>query len=292
MVKLPTDTTLCPRLSALLELISAKRPLFEYLMNSRERRSVNGAPTQYACVSVDVWQHGFYVGKVTSAVSRDTKDGRESWYGIESETIRKTRGHNRQLLASKKVDVALKNALHHLQKPPASRVAAKTFDGVARNVENIVWKAESKFTRSMGKSGSINTTKVMEYFVEKFKGNSDFEVPMDFRNIDYNTLMAYDNMKIYREFLLNDWKNKRVHIISLLPNGFLLEWLAGREDNARVYESLDSMPVFMQEKITMLKLLKEEEFVPNIGVRFGNLESTDLDEEKTFVVVHGETVLN
>jgi hypothetical protein len=292
MVKLPTGTSLCPRLSALLELISAKRPLFEYVMNSRQAHSISGCPTQYVCISVDVWQQGFYVGKVTSAVSRETKDGHESWYGIESETIRKTRGHNRQLLASKKADVALKNALHHLQKPPASRVATKFFETAARHVDHMIWKAESKFTRSIGKSGSIDATKVMEYFVEKFKGNPSPEVPLDFRNIDDNTLMAYDNMKTHKRFQMNEWKNKSVHIISLLPNGFLLEWLAGKEDNARVYESLDSMPVFMQEKITMLKLLKEEEFVPNIGVRFGNLESTDLDEEKTFVVVHGETVLN
>lgn len=289
MVKLPQDTDLCPKLKQLLEMLSVHRPLFEYVMSGRRRDSIND---RYNCVSVNVWQHGFYVGKITSSVSRDTKDGQEYWYGIESETIRKTRGHNRQLLASKKVEAALKNAMHHLQKPPASRVATKLFETIDRHVENMVWKAQNAFQRSIGRSGSVDMFKVMQYFVEKYKGNPNPEVPLDFRNIDDKTLMAYDNMMMHKDFQNRDWKAKNVHLVSLLPNGYFLEWMAGREGEASIYESLDKMPTFMQEKITMLKLLKEEEFVPNIGARFGNLESTDLDEEKLFVVIHGNTVLN
>lgn len=289
MVKLPQDTDLCPRLAKLLEPLSAQRPLFEYVMSNRQRNGIND---RYQCVSVNVWQQGFYVGKVTSAVQRDTKDGQQNWYGVESETIKKTRGHNRQLLASKKVEGALKNALHHLHKPPASRVATKLFDTIDRHVEHMIYKAQNAFQRSIGRSGSVDMFKVMQYFVEKYKGNPNPEVPLDFRNIDDRTLMAYDNMMMHKDFQKRDWKAGNVNLVALLPNGYFLEWMAGREGEASIYESLDKMPTFMQEKITMLKLLKEEEFVPNIGARFGNLESTDLDEEKVFVVIHGDTVVN
>ena len=79
------------------------------------------------------------------------------------------------------------------------------------------------------------------------------------------------------------------YMLKLLPN---LTWFCSPTHDhkrATVYHSLDSAPRFIQEKVTMLKLLDNAECAADIGVRFGDPTKTDPDDGCAFFVVGGET---
>ena len=282
------DVVLCPRLAQVLQGVNEKRPLIEFyfLHKSAVNRDADGNYA-YQIVAVEAWQQGFKLGEICSHIARDTKNGTERWFGVESPFIHKARGHKRNQLVSKEVGKTVKNAIDSLIKPTLETTAKEVRNNLTQMINHLEYKARQKFMNTLGLRYD-STFELCEYVFGTVTGRNpvppkSLTATLETAEVEYAKTQVIANVKEHFD------KPDGGYMIKLLPN---LTWFCSPTSDlkrATVYQSLDSAPQFIQEKVTMLKLLDNAECAADIGVRFGDVAKTDPDDGCAFFVVGGET---
>lgn len=282
------DAVLCPRLAQVLHGINEKRPLidFYYSRKAANSRDADGNYI-YHIIAVEAWQQGFKLGEICSHVSRETKNGTERWFGVESPFIHKARGHRRNQLVSKEVGKTVKNAIDSLIKPTLETTAKEVHGNVAQMINHLEYKAKQKFMRTFNPQYDTSFD-LWAYAFETVTGKN----PVPPKSLTTGVEAAgaeYERARLAMSIKEHFEKPDGGYMIKLLPN---LTWFCSPTHDhkrATVYHSLDSAPRFIQEKVTILKLLDNAECAADIGVRFGDPTKTDPDDGCAFFVVGGET---
>lgn len=282
------DVVLCPRLAQVLQGINEKRPLIEFYYSRKTANSRDADGNYiYQIVAVDAWQQGFKLGEICSHIARETKNGTERWFGVESPHIHKARGHRRNQLVSKEVDKTVKNAIDNLIKPTLEKTNKEIRNNLTQMIEHLEYKVRQKFMNALGMRYD-STFELCEYAFGVVSGRNpvppkSLTTALETAGAEYAKTQVVTNIKQHFK------KPDGGYILKLLPN---LTWFCSPTHDftrATIYQSLDSAPQFIQEKVTMLKLLDNAECAADIGVRFGDPTKTDPDDGCAFFVVGGET---
>jgi hypothetical protein len=202
---------------------------------------------------------------------------------VESPYIRKSRGYNRNQLVSKTVDKAVKNAIDNLIKPTLAVSAEGLIKEVSGAVSRVMYRVRSQLQscfdlRYAGEDLNI-------YLIEHIMGMNP-ELPSR-----YKTLPPSANEKYAAYATAKNIEGYAQHgyAVEILPNETWLVTHVSQPQHATVYQAISDMPQFMQEKITMLKLLGDGEPALDIGVRFGEVSDGSPDRRRLFFVVEGDT---
>ncbi|NBW12371.1 MAG: hypothetical protein EBR82_30500 [Caulobacteraceae bacterium] len=274
---------LCPKLEEVLTKLLEVRPILEFSPYNYHRAKVT---------KVYVRQQGFLLGSICSDVRRQRGEGSEYWFGVKSPFIKKERGDKNELI-SKSVKKTVDNALSNLIKPALEQTGTALVDQIISHATSgpLLYNIERNVTREIfSRSHYQDDTRLWVYFMKKVTGEEP-ELPKAFQNLSETAFSAY---KVFCSAM-------NVHQHAMQKNGFAVHWLYNdtyvvsdcREPkHTKIYESVSDMPNFMQEKITLLKILGQEEPAENIGVRFGDIAVKDPEENtRLFFIVDGATVL-
>lgn len=265
-------------LTQILETVSAKRPLLEYEAES----SINDA----ILISVSVWQHGQKLGVINARYKRymPSKQQNEIWCAVSSPLIEKQRGRTNTKFC-KSSATAAKIVIDVFAKQPLAVLGTSLGEKMYGLVEATSNRCASMFLDSFRN----NTLAAATYFTELHLGNSPPMPPQIQKIMTEHLLKQYDNYRISENVRYYLGK-KNGHAIKYMQDGSLLVVDMSDYSKTHKYESTYNLPQFMQEKLTMLKVLERNQFAENIGIKFADVE--DSIESDCYFVVNGETVVN
>lgn len=269
-----------PKLEELLAALKAKRPLFEFepARHRKYRESLGDFLSDL--VGVKVWMKGVCVGGIRTDHERLDKDGNKSfWYALESKTIKKERGVRNQKVA-KDLKKALTIALDHFIFPE-SNVLGKNLIDTGREmlgslVGDLAYNARSGIR--------IDTMEIAAYFLELARGSNPMPPPK-LQAFDEDAYQRYD-MYLVGSDLGNKFLANQVYVVQEMKDNSFACVTSAEENSYRRYENISEMPNFMQEKLTMLKLIDKSSPLAHVGVRI------EYREDTVYVITEGSSAMN
>lgn len=269
-------TSVCPTLTKIIELIAAKRPLLEY-----EVVEIDNEKRAHA---VKVYQHGQCLGYLNTWFHRySNKHSRtEIWIALKSWTIQRDRGEpNTKYTKDPKVAASI--VIDKFTKKSFALIAHEVVRETTQIITGIHDRVHGAFRYSM----EIPQTFTMAYFI-KIKQGEQPKVPQNILDkISDEVVRKYENYKIAGN-VLQHMKSKNGTFVTTMKDGALLCIPLSDPDRAERYENTYALPDFMQEKLTMLKLLDHAQFAADIGIKIQH----DSENLPTFFVVSGDTVVH
>ena len=265
------------KLQETITLVKAKRPLFEFQPMKRRYNYEDKA----VLFGVHVYMKGVRLGDIRTDFERHDKEGKKSnWIAITANTIKKERGP-RNMKVAKDVGKAVKIAFDHLLFPetqalgkPLKQLGFELLDSLC---DNTMYRLKDSVRIG-------DAMDVVAYFIQKALG-SEIPVPTRLQSFDDE---VYKKYKAYlsTSYLMDQWKAGVLHVVRHLIDGAYASVKCQDETSYVRYETTYDMPTFMQEKITMLKLMNKYEPLDHVGVR---LESRG-DEQPVYLITDGDTV--
>jgi hypothetical protein len=263
------------RLHTVLEIVYAKRPLIEY---ETTEEGVNVAGTN----TVIVWQDGQRLGKIMANYRKQRMDGEvEVWYALECHNIQKQRG-KRNTSFCRDAKAAARIVLEKFTKKALAQLGETLIEECKYGVSNIHSKIISSFRYSV----SLDNSTIIEYFIARNQGQDPQVPPAVASQINDEVLRKYDNAKIAINVLGHCNKNNGYAIREMQDGTLLVSHLANPSTTSK-HNSTYELDQYTQEKYTMLKLLENNQFAADIGIKFMNPHN---ESELTYFVVAGETV--
>lgn len=276
LINLKQGETLAPRLKEILDLVYAKRPLLEYEVTMYS--DIHYAET------VNVWQDGQKVGKIYSRYQRysPTNGTTETWYALESDNIKKSRG-DRDTKYCKNAKVAARTAIEAFTKKPLAVLGKKLITDVKYKVESMCDSVERIYQNSL----SFSALELANYFTDVAMGNNP---PMPKRTSDSivsnEALRKRENYEIAQN-LFAHLKANNGYAIKVMQDETLLCAHVGNPDTTSKHQSTYELDQYSQEKFAMLKLLDTNQFAADIGVKYDSDDGTK--KETIYFIVAGET---
>lgn len=271
------------RLQKVLEIVDTKRPLFEYKIIARGW----GGEAEAPATKVSVWQHGQRLGKidVDHRKHSKTKDQVEKWFAVESPYIDTKRGRANTKF-SKDAETAAKIVIDVFAKQPLAVLASEAIESSGRHLESAYHRKVSAFTSSL----PSHSADVYVYFTEMYMGNTTQPPKSVMSRIDDKTVKAYKEYVVARG-VMEHLKKGNGYLAHYMADGtFLVVDVKDHKTAAKIASTYE-MPAFMQEKITMLKLMDNNQFAENIGVK-SSMDFIGIGEETPYYfIVGGETVV-
>lgn len=268
-----------PNLEALLTQVKAKRPLFEF-QPDRARKDVQ---SQVMLVSVDVWMKGAHIGNISTNHKRKDREGNESrWFAITADSIKKDRGP-RNLKVAKDLNKAVKIALEHLLFPETQLLGKKLIEIGFSQLDHLHDSVKYNLRDKVRVDSNSTSMDIITYFLEKARG-TDPVVPAKFQSFDDHVYKLYAQY-ISASDLLNRHRAGSLYVVGTLVDGAYASAKCRDEMTYVRHETTYDMPIFMQEKITMLKMLPKHEPLDHVGVKLVWNDELDL-----FIITDGDTV--
>ena len=267
-----------PNLVALLTQVKAKRPLFEF----KPDRIKKTHQEEHILVGVDVWMKGACIGNVNTDHQRRDKEGNNSrWFAITADSIKKERGP-RNLKVAKDLNKAVKIALEHLLFPETQLLGKKLIELGFSKLDNLHDFVRYRL-KDKGRAHSAMGIDVLVYFLEKARG-VDIPVPTAFQSFDDEVYKLYAQYLSTSDLIAKHRANA-LCIVSTLVDGAYASARCRDEMSYVRHETTYDMPTFMQEKVTMLKMMPKNEPLDHVGVKFVESDGLEL-----FVITDGDTV--
>lgn len=265
------------KLQEMMTLVKAKRPLFEFQPMRRRYNYEDKA----VLFGVHVYMKGVHLGDIRTDFERQDREGKKSyWVAITANTIKKERGP-RNMKVAKDVSKAVKIAFDHLLFPetqalgkPLKELGFELLDSLCDNT-----RYRLKDSVRIG-----DAMEVLIYFIEKAR-NTEIPVPIRLQSFDEEVYKKYA-AHLSASDLMNRWKAGSLHVVRHLIDGAYASVNCRDETSYVRYETTYDMPTFMQEKITMLKMMNKYEPLDHVGVR---LESRG-DDQPVYLITDGDTV--
>jgi len=267
-----------PNLTTILTQIKAKRPLFEFQPDRMKKTP------QHECVLVgaDVWMKGAHIGNINTNYQRKDREGNNSrWFAITAASIKKERGP-RNVKVAKDLNKAVKIALEHLLFPETQLLGKKLIELGFSKLDSLNDNIRYSLKDKVRVSNSMSMD-VVAYFLEKARG-VDIAVPTAFQSFDDDTYKTYAQY-LSTSDLINRHRAGSLYIVGVLVDGAYASAKCRDEMSYVRYETTYDMPTFMQEKVTMLKMMPKNEPLDHVGVKL-----TALDDSELFVITDGDTV--
>jgi hypothetical protein len=265
------------KLQEVITLVKAKRPLFEF----QPMRRRHNYEDKMVLFGVHVYMKGVHLGNIRTDFERHDREGKKSnWIAITANTIRKERGP-RNMKVAKDVSKAVKIAFDHLLFPETQALGKPLKELGFELLDSLCDNTRYRLKDSVRIGDSID---VLVYFIQKARG-SEIPVPTRLQSFDDEVYKKYKTY-LSTSYLMDQWKAGSLHVVRHLIDGAYASVICRDETSYVRYETTYDMPPFMQEKITMLKLMNKYEPLDHVGVR---LESRG-DEQPVYLITDGDTV--
>ena len=269
-----------PRLEELLVALKAKRPLFEFEPARHTKYRDSSGEFLSNLVGVGVWMKGVCIGGIRTDHQRLDKDGNKSfWYALESNTIKKDRGPRNQKVA-KDMKRALTVALDHFVFPESNVLGHRLITNGTERLGSLVDDLAYRARRDI----RADSMPVAAYFLELARGSNPVPPPK-LQSFDEETYQRYDmylaGSDIGKQFLAN-----QAYVVQEMKDGSFACAKSKEENSYRRYENILEMPEFMQEKLTMLKLVDNASPLAHVGVRI------EYGEDQIYVITEGSSAMN
>ena len=265
------------KLQEMMTLVKAKRPLFEFQPMRRRYNYEDKA----VLFGVHVYMKGVHLGDIRTDFERQDREGKKSyWVAITANTIKKERGP-RNMKVAKDVSKAVKIAFDHLLFPETQALGKPLKELGFELLDSLCDNTRYRLKDGVRIHDSID---VVAYFIQKALG-SEIPVPTRLQSFDEEIYKKYKTY-LSTSYLMDQWKAGRLHVVRHLIDGAYASVNCRDETSYVRYETTYDMPTFMQEKITMLKMINKHEPLDHVGVR---LESRG-DAQPVYLITDGDTV--
>jgi hypothetical protein len=273
----PAGQELQNRLEEVLSIVHAKRPLLEY--ESERTNTLN------EITSVNVWQDGQHVGKIDSNFRRysQAKGANEVWFAVTSPNIKKERGANRNMKFAKDAKIAARIVIETFTKKSLAELGVSLIVDVKSRVESLHQNVLYSFNNCV----NISKPQLIRYFADLHSGKS--------ATPPQAILAQYDNPEVWRKIenmdiadnVLTHLKSNNGYAIRIMKDETIMFAPLSNHDATAKYASTYELPIEVQEKFTMLKLLDAGQFASDIGIKY---EKDDGDKKDLYYfIVAGET---
>ena len=276
IIKPATKVIYC-RLQEVLDIVHAKRPLLEY---HHERDNIANEVT---CVTV--WQDGQQVGKIDANFRRysPSKGTNEMWFAITSDNIRKERGSSRNTKFAKDAKTAAKIAIETFTKKELSKLGVDLIS----DVKSFVESAHGNVAYAYNNAVNLPRPILIKYFSEIHKGyNPPAPKAIVDQFVNQEVTRKIENMDI-ADNVLRHAKANNGYALRLMKDETILCAPLNNAEATIKYASTYDMPVYLQEKFTMLKLLENGQFAADIGIKYDRDNGSSKDTR--YFIVGGET---
>jgi hypothetical protein len=275
-IKKPAGTELSKRLTEVLQLIHAKRPLLEY--------EANGSNRDGELCAVTVWQDGQRIGSIDSDFRKysPSKGTNETWFAVSCRNIQKKRG-SRETKFNKDAKGAAHAVIELFTKKSMPELGVSLITNVKSGVESLHTKVRHRFEECVNMQRSV----LIRYFAGLHGGKNPPPPAVIMSQYDNpEVLRKIDNMDI-ADNILNHIKNKNGYALQIMRDDTILCCSLTNPEDTVKYASTYNMSTALQEKFTILKVLEANQFASDIGVKY---ERDDGDKKELFYfVVGGET---
>lgn len=278
-IKYPKNCVgLSPRLKEVLDTVYAKRPLLEYEVTSKD-------PRNDLANAVTVWQDGQELGTIDSQRTRysPSNNDHSTWFAVTCDNIEKERG-DRNTKFCKNAKAAARAAIELFTKKPLAELGKSLILDVRSAIESLAQRTTYDFRNSF----NMSATMVANYFTDLYLDkNPPFPKESKDQIESKNILRKKENMEI-ADNVLTHMKNHNGYCIRMMQDETLLCTHIGNPATTSKHQSTYELDQYTQEKLVMLKVLDDNQFAADIGVKYkrddGNIPYT------VYFVVAGETV--
>ena len=254
--------------------VSLVKPLCEFSFGEHSKRThydyTTTPTTRFEELHrAEVYQDGEKLGALFIG-ERYVEGKREDVYGVESFRIQKERGRT-DATQTKDIKVALRNA----KKSFVSRADEELRDLIKTNVTgsiNALWNtARNSITYTMDTSAEAINTAMLAYEARK-KGEPAFTAPATPASINPRRFKDHD--KACEEFVTSSFLKEQLtsnhgYGVSIYTNGSLAV-LNFADQSVRKFKSVELLPLDIQNKLAMFKVIQINEPYAHIGCKFGN----------------------
>lgn len=265
---LPTN----PKLEEFALKVALAKPLCEFSFGEHAVRTTydyTKTPTEkrLELYKVEVYQDGEKLGGLFIS-ERYHRGEKEEVYGVESFRIQKERGRT-DATQSKDIKVALRNA----KKSFVSRQDDELRDLIKNQVTggvNSLWnQTRNSITYTMDTSAEAINTAMLAHEARK-KGEPTFTAPS--KPISIHERRAKEHEKACEEFVTSSFLREQLtsnhgYGVSIYSNGSLAV-LNFADQGITKFKSLELLPLDIQSKLAMFKVIKEGEAYAHLGCKF------------------------
>jgi len=204
--------------------------------------------------------------ELLGSISLDTRynrnSGTEIVWMISSWRISNDRG-NRGATRTAKLDVAVRTAKNVFIPQNTKELMVKAEDAI----RSSMIQAMADLRRPIVHGNMIRgTLELQKYLFNHLKGN---EIPADIKQSVENTFLSAKYETAMSEYELGDYmSNKSVKCIRAHNGGYLMWQDTDCEEREVVCRTLDELPEQMQNHISVLHLMQDNELVYDVGYRY------------------------
>jgi hypothetical protein len=275
------NLTLRPLLEEFVEQVALVRPLCEFTTTDHDTRTDYSyedttnekgetKSTQVrteTIMRVNVYQDGEKLGALC-VTDRYTRGSKEWVYGVESFRITKERGAG-DATFTKNLKVALRTVKKVFVNRQDEELRQLIKDNVTQSLGQVWGRARNEITYALDTQAEALGVSMLAYEARK-KGLSTYTAPSTLATV--KRLKEHDEaceQYIVSTFLLEQMKAKHGYGVSIYSNGSLAV-LNFADDSIRRFKSFELLPLDIQNKLAMFKVIGAEEPYAHLGCKFHN----------------------
>jgi hypothetical protein len=277
-VRLPAEYVLDPKLKELVDKLALRHSTFTFGTKGMTGETCNNWASTVPCGlrgSHQPLADGTkYLRKVNvhcgseslGSISLDTRysrsNGTEIVWVISSWRISNARG-NRGATRTAKLDVAVRTAKNVFIPQNTKELMDKTEDAIRSSMIQAISDQRRPIIH-----GSLirGTLELQKYLFHYLKGN---EIPADIKQSVENTFLSAKYETAMSEYELGNYmSDKSLKCIRAHNGGYLMWQDTDCEEREVVCRTLDELPEQMQNHISVLHLMQDNELVYDVGYRY------------------------
>ena len=252
--------------------VSLAKPLCEFSFGEHSKRTVydyTKTPTvKYEeLYRVEIRQDGELLGGIFIG-ERYNRGEKEEVYGVESFRIQKERGRC-DATQTKDIKVAMRNAKKSFVSRQDDELRDLIKNQVTQNLNHLFSSARNSVTYTLDTTGEALGVAMLAYEARK-RGDATFTAPA----IPSTVKRMKEHDKACEELVVGGFLNEQLKAghgygISIYSNGSLA-MLNFADQTINKFKSVELLPLDIQSKLAMFKVINAGEAYPHLGCKFQN----------------------
>jgi hypothetical protein len=259
-----------PKLEEFAIKVSLAKPLCEFSFGEHSKRTIydyTKTPTEKhdELYRIEVRQDGELLGGIFIG-ERYNGGTKEEVYGVESFRIQKERG-NMNATQTKDIKVAMRNAKKSFVSRADDELRDLIKNGVTANLNHLWQMARNSVTYTMDTTAEAFAVAMLSHEARK-RGDSTYTAPAMPSTVKRNK----EHEVSCEEFVTAGFLNEQLKAghgygMSIYSNGSLA-MLNFADMNISKFKSMELLPLDIQSKLAMFKVIKENEAYTHLGCKF------------------------
>ena len=259
-----------PKLEEFALKVSLAKPLCEFSFGEHAVRTnydYTKTPTVQTkeLFKIEIRQDGELLGGIFIG-ERYNRGVKEEVYGVESFRIQKERGRC-DATQTKDIKVAMRNAKKSFVSRADDELRDLIKNGITQNLNHLWNQARNSVTYTMDTTAEAFNMSMLAHEARK-RGDSTFTAPA----MPSTVKRVKEHEKSCEEFVIASFLNEQLKAghgygMSIYSNGSLA-MLNFADMNISKFKSMELLPLDIQSKLAMFKVIKENEPYTHLGCKF------------------------